>query len=186
VISSEALDAITRYALDCGLAWQIPSGGNVLRGKGEQQLPFPTLQGAPYVVINTATRDPRRSWTAEQASWVTDELLERVPTLQVVVAGMPAVRNSERVHSWSGSLRDMNALYAGATLVISANSAPVHVAAAANVPVVALYNTAENAAEWYPLGGGPYRVLLPQEGGNASDIPRELVLMASLDLLGCA
>lgn len=126
---------------------------------------------APYIMINTLTRDPARNWTVEQAEWLRSELQSCFPELDVNIA-----------HEVP-TLQDLVDLYANARLVISADSAPVHIAAAANVPVVALFNARPNSTEWYPLGTDRKRVLVPETDGRTSDIRKEVVFEAAVELL---
>lgn len=127
---------------------------------------------APYIVINTMTRDPGRDWSAEDAEWLRGELLRAVPGIEVMMA------------SPMRSLQEMVDLYANARLVISANSAPVHVAAAANVPVISLSYSDETALEWYPLGSAASRTLRPISGVTGSHIAKESILKTAMELLG--
>lgn len=144
-------------------------------GDRSEPAPRPYVQArgtpAPSIVINTQTRDPARNWTMENAEWLRMELSTRFPELTVELGRQV------------GSLQDLVDLYANARLVISADSAPVHIAAAANVPVVALFNARPNSTEWYPLGTDRYRVLVPETDGRTSDIRKEAVLDAAVDLL---
>lgn len=127
---------------------------------------------APYVVINTMTRDPGRDWSTEDAEWLRTELRRVIPGIEVLMASPMA------------SLQEVVDLYANARLVISANSAPVHIAAAANVPVISLSYSDETALEWYPLGSSLSRTIRPVTVGNESRISKESILETALELLG--
>lgn len=79
------------------------------------------------------------------------------------------------------SVAELIAAMSHLDLVISPDSAPVHLGAALQIPVVALFeNRPEKYLRWYPLGV-PHRVL--HEGTQVADIPPNSVIEAVNSLL---
>ena len=70
---------------------------------------------------------------------------------------------------WSGDLIALARMLDKTTFVVAANSAIVHLAAAAGVPVVGLYNNHVTAAEWYPVGAD-YRIMMPGTDSSIREI----------------
>lgn len=172
---AEFFDSVTvRHRLKEHVAVSIMRTAMEALGDQSEPMPHPyvikTGTPAPYIAINVETRDPRRDWSRADAEWVGDALRQRYPDLDVIIG-------------WRGTLTEMVSFYANARLVITANSAPAHVAAGGKVPVVVLYDTEENASEWFPVGGVAFRALLPDAGMPASAIDRERVLSAAVELL---
>jgi len=102
-------------------------------------------------------RDPRESAGADR-SGIANVREVSPPTVPELIAAMSAL-----------------------DLVISADSAPVHLAAALGVPVVALFeNRPEKWGRWHPLG---VRHVVLREGRFVSDIGMEAVERAAISLL---
>ncbi len=88
--------------------------------------------------------------------------------------------NMHRIRT--GTVSDLVAAMAHLDLVISADSAPVHLAAALQIPVVALFESRpEKYLRWYPLG---VEHVLIHEGRHVDDISVDSVFSATIKLLG--
>lgn len=113
----------------------------------------------PRVGLFVTNKAAERRWPAER--W--HDLAERLaPSVDVIVFRDPAVGHAPEDDSW----RDVNArhvapssvadLVAAASLldaIVSADSAPVHLASALGVPVAALFeDRPEKYLRWHPLG----------------------------------
>jgi len=120
------------------------------------------LPGRPYVVINLSAYTANRSWMPHHALLVCRELLERLPEVELLVIASPKHRRwAESLVDWlrhprcrlfRGSLPEIIALLAGASWILTPDTAIVHIAAALGKPVVGLYSELIKVMEWYPFG----------------------------------
>jgi len=122
---------------------------------------------SPLVILHTGAANPSYLWRDDR--WVTvARALAADGNARFVLTGGPADAGStERLAATIGaaavsaagklSLRGACALVARADLVVSLDTALVHVAATMGTPVVGLYGPGD-AAMWAPLGV-PYRVI---------------------------
>jgi len=160
--------------------------------------------GSPYVVVHPGASAPSRRWPAERFGAAAAQLA-RATGRSVVFTGGPdeqvlvaAAREACRVPSWSFAgrleLGAFAALIAGADLLMTNNSGPVHIAAALGTPVVDCYAlTNPQHMPWHV----PARVLsrevpcrdclksvCPQgHHGCLLGVTTEEVVQAALDLL---
>ena len=116
----------------------------------------------PVVTLVIGTSDPQREWLADRWATLADALAERYG-LQPVLAGgrTPRELETERViaerarhrplSALGMPLRDLVWLLDGSSLVISLDTAPLHMAVALDRPVIAL------SGAWNPKRTGPYR-----------------------------
>ena len=124
--------------------------------------------GAPPVAIALGATKPANRWASERFGELARALAELGP---VAVTGGPAEREAARaipalpgVHDFVGetSLRQLAALLSRARVLVSCDTGPMHLAAAAGTPVVALFGAAD------PRRTGPY----PVPGGADDDLHR--------------
>jgi lipopolysaccharide heptosyltransferase I len=141
--------------------------GEVQREKIGQMLEAEGIDPAsPLVAINPMTTWETKHWRNERFARVADQLLNR--GLAVVFSGGPQdVRDIEDIRAaMSGkaanlagrtTLKDLAALYERADALITTDTGPMHLAAAAGTPVVALFGP---TAPWRtgPFGSG-HRIL---------------------------
>ena len=134
----------------------------------------------PVVTLVIGTSDPQREWLAERWAALADELVER-HGLQPVLAGGRSAREleTERVivqrarhrplSALGMPLRELVWLLDGSALVISLDTAPLHMAVALDRPVIAL------SGAWNPKRTGPYRrfhdLLVDAYGDPGEDYP---------------
>ena len=116
----------------------------------------------PVASLAIGTSDPEREWSPDRWAELCDALYEQ-HGLQPVLAGgrSPRELETERIimarakrppRSTLGiSLRQMVALLDGSALVVSLNSAPLHMSVALNRPVISLMGS------WNPKRTGPWR-----------------------------
>lgn len=107
----------------------------------------------PYVVLNPSASKAERSWPLQRQR----EFLHRLPETgwqgRVVITGNDSRLAAELAMAYPDSLNlagntslpQLFALLAGARLLISPDSGPVHIARAYEVPVVGLYAVARSA-----------------------------------------
>jgi ADP-heptose:LPS heptosyltransferase len=102
----------------------------------------------PYIVLHPGASDPRRRWPAEYFAWVARQLYRR--GFSIVVTGITAEQMVVEavVHQAAGaairccgqlSLGGMAGLLAGAALVVSNDTGPLHLAAAVGAKTVGIY-----------------------------------------------
>ena len=107
--------------------------------------------------------EPRRRWPHERFVALADTLVQRYQA-QIILTGAPTeVELSQRIASQTQSacaiaagktqINQLAALFAKADFVICGNSGPMHLAAAAGTPVVALHGPT-NHSQWGPWGKG--------------------------------
>jgi len=122
--------------------------------------------GKPLVVLHTGAANPSYLWYKEGWLAVARELLARGAGALVFTAGPGEEEAASALAREVGDaaafvaalpLLDTFALVAAADLVISLDTAPVHIAATMGTPVVALYGPGDSSM-WRPLGV-PYRIV---------------------------
>ncbi len=107
--------------------------------------------------------EPRRRFPHDRFVAVADALVERY-NAQIILTGAPAeielsqqialqTRSSCIVAAGKTQINQLAALYANADFVICGNCGPMHLAAAAGTPVVALHGPT-NPSQWAPWGRG--------------------------------
>ena len=175
--------------IDCG--YSLPATRGIVPEKGHA-LHNPGLAGRPYVVINVSAYSPNRQWNAHIACCVANEIARQRPEIVCFVTGGPDASelvsvaanatNHPRVHQWKGTLAEFSALIAGASLVVTPDTAAVHMASACKVPVVALYAEIIKVAEWFPYNT-KYRALLSPNPNTINDITVDFVSNHALELV---
>lgn len=118
-----------------------------------------------YVVIHPAASCPSKRWPAEKFAQAADRIAEALHKKVVIVAGAADSRFGRAVReamdhealdlSGDLSVGELAALLAGAKLLISNDSGPVHIAAALGVPVVAIFGRNQpglSFRRWGPVG----------------------------------
>lgn len=117
--------------------------------------------GERYVVIQPTARQIFKCWNNEKFSEVIDALHER--GLQVVLTSGPGADDLACVNAIAGGCRrppvtalagkltfpELGALIAGARLFIGVDSAPAHIAAAVDTPLVSLFGATDHRF-WRP------------------------------------
>lgn len=150
------------------------------------------LGGAPVLVHVGASKPPNR-WAAERFGSLAGAIA-RDPGGPVALIGGPgetgaaaramAAAGSE-VHDLTGrtDLRQLVELCRRARLLVSADSGPMHVAAALGTPVLALFGPADPAATgpW-----GPQHRILRAPSLDMGELPVKPVLKTARELLGAA
>jgi ADP-heptose:LPS heptosyltransferase len=107
--------------------------------------------GENFATIHACSNDPERNWKVEHFAAVADYLVEHYD-LDVVLTGTngDAVSNAhiissmlhlERAHNAAGcfSLSELPAFYKRAQLMVTVDTGPMHIAAAMQTPIVALF-----------------------------------------------
>ncbi|MDI7275427.1 MAG: glycosyltransferase family 9 protein [Anaerolineae bacterium] len=158
--------------------------------------------GSPYLLLCPWTSCPARTYTRFGSA---ARLLQRECGLPIVVVG--AHRDAQAAASLTAELGpgaidlvgqttigDLAALVAGAQLVLTNNSAPMHLADATRTPQVVLFSGTELEQQWAPRSGPArllrrptecqpcYRFTCPR-GLACLDLPPDQVAASALELL---
>lgn len=148
----------------------VPRLASIAADREELARCLPELPPGPYAVLHAGATDLRRRWPAERFAAVARHL--RRLGLQVVLngsgaeegaiaAGIAASLSAGTVLDASNrlSLRALAGLLAGARLMVSNDSGPLHLAQAFGVPEVGIY-LACNIINALPMGLGRSRPLI--------------------------
>ncbi|HWO89391.1 MAG TPA: glycosyltransferase family 9 protein [Gemmatimonadales bacterium] len=149
----------------------------------EAQRAFVASLDRPAVSLVIGSADRRREWPAERWALLADALWEQFD-LQPVLVGSRSARELEieaairaaarsPVRSTLGaSLRELVGIIHASALVISLDTAPLHMAVALDRPVIALHGTTN------PKRTGPYRkfrdLIVDRYGDPGEDYPAKL------------
>ncbi len=119
------------------------------------------LRESEYVVFSPSSNFPLKMWSKENWKKLATLLSEDI---KVVITGTQRDRDtaefissaSSNVLSLAGmtSLRELMGVIAGAKLVVSNDSSPVHIANALGVPAITVYTSTSPDYGFYPLTGG--------------------------------
>lgn len=144
--------------------------------------------GQRYVVIQPTARQIFKCWNNEKFSEVIDALHER--GLQVVLTSGPGTDDLACVNAIAGGCRrapvtalagkltfpELGALIAGARLFIGVDSAPAHIAAAVDTPLVSLFGATDHRF-WRPWSqkmiqfwAGDYRPMPAREQRDRNEM----------------
>lgn len=155
---------------------------------------LPSFSGRPYCIVNIAASrlKPDCIWSVEQVTQMCKRLVKSYPDLMVFVTG--ALSEREQVQAIVKTVSDVRCqplmigllevavAIAGAKFVLTPDTAIVHIASAAGVPVVGLYSQLRSIAEWYPYQS-PFALLLSPNEGSINHIPLARVEEALEQLL---
>jgi ADP-heptose:LPS heptosyltransferase len=131
-----------------------PVSSSVARAMSERS-------GGHYTLLNPGAAWPNKRWPASRLGEVAFALRERYGLMSVVVWGTGERPLAEELALHSGgaaivspptSVADLVALARGAALVVSADTGPLHVAAAVGAPVVGIFGPTRPARNgpWSP------------------------------------
>lgn len=144
--------------------------------------------GQDYVVIQPTARQVFKCWNNEKFSAVIDALYAR--GLQVVLTSGPGADDLACVKAIADGCRqapvtalagrltfpELGALIAGARLFIGVDSAPAHIAAAVDTPLVSLFGATDHRF-WRPWSqkmiqfwAGDYRAMPPREQRDRNEM----------------
>jgi len=191
VLEQRAQQRVAEMLLTFGVGYSTNPGKGIVAAKGETMQTMST-RGLKYVVLNISAYSPNRQWSAENAVTVAGAIARTLPDTVCFVTGAPSNYPELEVelqrmhvpgtHLWKGSLPELVALIAGAQAVVTPDTAALHMAATAGVPVVGLYAELIKVAEWYPLGT-TFRAILSQNPYTINAIPANLVAEQTVQLL---
>lgn len=179
-----------------GLGYTLPTNGNVLQGKHWQGKPPQSYDGHPYAVINISAFTKNRQWNSEACIAVCKNLLASYGSLRLFVTGAPdakqdieeivAAVGNERCLALTVGLMEALAIVAGSSFLISPDTATLHMAAAADKPIVGLYAEYIKIAEWYPFTQAPFVLLLSTNPHSINAIETDKIIEATHQLIADA
>ncbi|MFE1033330.1 glycosyltransferase family 9 protein [Streptomyces sp. NPDC058807] len=132
----------------------------------------------PYVVLHPGASVPARAWSAERSAEAVRELA--AAGHRVLVTGGPDERDltayvaGDHGTDLGGRTQapELSGVLAGASVVVTGNTAPAHLAAAVGTPVVSLFAPVVPAERWRPYGV-PYLLLGDQDAPCADTRARD-------------
>lgn len=191
VADGSACETVARKlsAIDAGFT--LPQSHGIVAAKGTECYSAEAV-GRRYIVVNVSAFSPNRQWNIMHGCEVARRIADAIPDVVCLVTGGPdattriqigvARMHHPRVQQWVGTLSEFVVLLAGATLVVTPDTAAVHIAATAGRKVVALFAEIIKVAEWFPYGS-QYRALLSPNPDTIDAIPINFVVQHSLELL---
>jgi ADP-heptose:LPS heptosyltransferase len=144
---------------------------NVLKEDEEEIKDFMRLLDKPFIVLQPCAVDIRRMWPLENYPLLADTLKQK--KIEIVFTGSEADKSAvdnivasmkERAINVCGkfSLGGLAALLSKATLVIGADTGPLHLARAVNTPTIGIY-WAPNFINWGPVTRSIHRPVVSWE-----------------------
>jgi ADP-heptose:LPS heptosyltransferase len=135
-----------------------------------------------FAAVNLIAGGARRDWRPDVCAAFVTLVLDRHPELSVVLTCPPGaedrvadvrqrVANGRLVATPVFALPDLIALLKRAVIVVTPETALIHIASACGRPVVAIYGPQHpnDVPLWLPLGV-PYRALASKLGGSLNDV----------------
>lgn len=145
------------------------------------------LHGAPFIAINMGGKAAEKDWGVDNWTTLMTGLREDFGAYGLLFVG--AAEDGPRADAlaahWTGpvvnacgklSPRESGAAMTGAAAFAGHDSGPLHLAAAMNVPCVALYGDYNRPAKWHPFGNH-HRIIHNMAGVSAitvADVDRAL------------
>lgn len=144
-----------------------------------------------YACINISATSPRRYWTTEKWTAFCRFLQHhQTPCLLVSApADNPMVQDivdaTANAHAFpTASIIEVFSVVKRAQIVISPDTSVVHIAAAFDIPIVALFwNNPNNIIKFKPLSTRSRLVTLPERGGAVADIAVDDVTESYISLI---
>lgn len=170
----------------------------LLPGKAELLVPRPELFVDPEctvtlplhtILINISAGNPSRHWPSEHWSTVINACAQRaIPTALMFdpsdreTAKEIAARGGNSILLDTPTIHHAIAAVSGAACVLSSDTSIVHIAAAFNKPIVALYPRVDwNLKKFRPLSDTSI-VVMPEEAQSFRDIPAARVIESLLNI----
>jgi len=173
----QAEDSVTQFLGEHGLESDCPNIGDCGAGNN----------GTPYVVVNISASDEERSLAYEQARRLCQALRVHVPSQAIVLVSSPrhracgeqlAAELGPPVYYFHRSFFEMVPLIKRCRMVLTPDTALVHIAAALQKPVVGLYHRPVTVCEWYPYRTR-FAIVLSMNPQGIRAMPIEPILHAT-------
>ncbi len=193
VLEAKAVQTVVRRLSEFDTGYQLVPQPGLVWAKDSEPV-YPSTSGRKYVVFNVSAFSPNRVWSIQRAVSTAVAVCSGRSDVMCFVTGGPdartrldiatGLRMHPQVKAWQGSLSELTALIAGAAVVVTPDTAALHMAATSARPVVALFAELIKVAEWFPFNTN-YRALLSPNPDSIDAIPEELIATHVLELLSC-
>jgi ADP-heptose:LPS heptosyltransferase len=160
------------------------------KGAEENALAYLDAQGLgpkQYIMLNISARMAFRKWGVENNATLLKLLLEKYPTLNIIISSLPedrataeailnAVQNPNvKLQPEHFGLHETMALIKHAAMLISPDTANVHIAATFGVPCVILCTPISSGPEWIPLNVEHINIYTKEVAPISTIPPHEVV-----------
>jgi len=128
-----------------------------------------------FVVISPAAAFASKQWAESRFAQIIDRLADHYQLPSVIIAGRGEEEIASRVASFAHrqprlisrlNLKELAALISLSSLFVGNDSGPMHIAAAFNRPLVAIFGSS-NPAVWQPWTDAPHRVIQAPDSVSA-------------------
>ncbi|MFQ5952856.1 MAG: glycosyltransferase family 9 protein, partial [Candidatus Omnitrophota bacterium] len=127
-----------------------------------------------YAVLHAVPGHFTKNWEAGSFAQVARYLQDKKKLKPVMVGGDDDRGETPGIIDLSGktSLTVLGQVLSRASIFIGVDSAPAHIAAAANIPTVVLFSGVNDPEQWAPKGGN-VRIIYPGKGKDLSGVDAE-------------
>jgi heptosyltransferase-2 len=145
------------------LRYDLPTIGPDSDARGRKLLEDLGIERRRYIVLHPGAGNARKQWPARQWRDLVDRLQKVEPDLRIVLTGHGDSDSAaiDEIRAGDASLisacnrtalGELRYLLGSAALVVGVDSLAVHLAAAADVPCIAIMAATSDPAHWRPLG----------------------------------
>jgi len=145
------------------LHYDLPPIGADAEARGRALLESLGIESRRYVVLHPGAGNTRKQWQADRWRALIDRLRQFEPDLRIVLTGQGSSDSAivDEIRAGDASLvsacdrtswNELRYLLGRAALVVGVDSLAVHLAAANDVPCVAIMAATSDPAHWRPLG----------------------------------
>ncbi|MDR0926744.1 MAG: hypothetical protein LBO69_03125 [Ignavibacteria bacterium] len=142
-----------------------------------------------YIIINLTSSKDINSINEDIGTKIATDVAKHYSNYHVFITGYPSMKelidavvnnvNSENCSALLVPFSDYIAILSNAALLITSDSAPVHIAAAANVPIVSIFVVDISIFEWHPYRTD-FRMIYAD---NINEMDTSMVIIAAKQLL---
>lgn len=191
VVTKKSIDVVGANARETGRQLVVPQHDGVICTNAHTD-GASEVEGAPYIVLNVAGGGPERVLSAHIALQIVRRVLDMHPGYMCVVTGPPehenlideivSTTNSRQCQFYLGTFQEIIVLAACSSMIISPDTAIVHVGSIAGVPILSFSNHVRSLAEWGPFGV-PFRTVLSADPTSINSIGADVMLAALEELI---
>ncbi|HEV8217102.1 MAG TPA: glycosyltransferase family 9 protein [Gemmatimonadaceae bacterium] len=145
------------------LHYDLPTIGPDAKGRGRTLLENLGVERRRYVALHPGSGNTRKQWPAHEWRGLVDRLRQHEPGMRIVLTGHGSSDSTaiDEIRVGDASLisacdrtswDELRYLLGNAALVVGVDSLAVHLAAAGDVPCIAIMAATSDPAHWRPLG----------------------------------
>ncbi len=182
-INEESVKNAFKYVIPLGLNYSIKSKDIIFESEVQN-----FQNSKDYCVVNISAFSQNRIWSVQNCSDYIKRLNQLYPELMIFVSGGPEFKtqvneiidlvNSEKVQTVNLDLLSFMAFLAGASFVVTPDTAIVHIAAVAKVPQVILFAEKYKILDWFPHNS-KFISILSDDQTTINKIPISEILEAT-------